>query len=105
MSCILYIPGPEPQVLDTVQNLQGGDTFENLLPREARQKNNIPVQSNSQGRTGDLQPVKHSALAPTRPGHRAPDLGFFFPIHPPSCCSHCYTLTSALFFLSRNKGM
>lgn len=64
-----------------------------------------PVQSNSQRRAGELQPVKHSALAPTRPVHRAPDLDFFFPVHPPSCCSHCHTLTSTLFFLSRNKGM
>lgn len=69
MSCILYIPGPESQVLVTVQILQGGDTptLENLLPTEARQKNNIQVQSNSQRCTVDLLPVKHSALTPTPP--------------------------------------
>lgn len=49
MSCILYMSGPEPQVLDAVLNLQGGDTLENLLPTEARQKNNVQVQRNSQG--------------------------------------------------------
>lgn len=55
-----------------VQNLQGGDTLENLLPIEGRQKNKIEVQGNSQRCTGDLQLVEHSALAATRPVPHAP---------------------------------
>lgn len=75
MSCILDIPGPEPQVLDTVQNLQGGDTpaLENLIPMEARQKNNTQAQSSSQRFTGDLLPVKHGVLMPTHPVQHTPD--------------------------------